>query len=343
MRTRLLFTTVAVAAIGTACSVDRLSFSEPPDGPKTPLSGPSFSPAVSPSVDTALSWTPPPAAPAPDPAPLDLPLVARAERDGVRLTIELVRNPFPAAEWTAARTRVTNIGRDDLTWFHDGCANPVSLGGELEGQRWRPGFAKFVGQLAEFQGRAVENATFDGRMRIGFIPERWIGQGSIGCADIGMADVVRPGASIETDLIWDGTAAGQLAPPPAGPVHLTGTFQYYWRGKQDPPGLDGMKQLSVSMDGWIEPGGIPFIHPAEAIDVALLDPRLAGVIADRDLWNGNEDVVRFDVKRGIWSVGLLEHHGDGHATVHLVEIDGATGARLGWIERPWDYDREGVP
>ena len=342
MRARLTAAILVLALAG--CSVERLPVTErPAASPSGSAAAPPSTVAPSESPDPAL-WTPPPAAESPGEPPADLPLTVTVERDGVRLTLQLERNPMPSGEWTRAQATVTNVGSDDLVWFHDGCADPVSIWGELVGQHWRPGFAQFAGKVREFQQRAVEEAAFDGAIRVRFLEEDEIGEGIHGCADIGLADVVPQGDKLTAERIWDGQAFGRLIPPPGGPVTLTATFAYYWRGNPaDVTGIDGMSTLELQLPTWIQPPTRQFIHPAEAIDVALLDRRLQAVIATRDLWNANEDLLRFDLDRGIWEVGLLDHHEDGRGTLHAVEIEGQTGTRIRWVERRWDFQVDGFP
>jgi len=292
-----------------------------------------------PTPTLPLAWVPPSPAAVAAPPPAELPRIAAAEKNGVRVEIELERNPMPAGEWTGVRTRVTNLGGDALTWFHDGCATLVYVAGTLTGRQWRPGFWDFDGKIGEFEDRAVEQASHDGAIRITFLDKDLIGRGSYGCADIGMSDLIAPGDTIERRRIWDGFAGTLLSPPPGGLVRLTGTFGYYWR--DEAPADITTQTISVELDAWIERLDDAYIHPSEAIDAALFDQRLADLISSRDLFNGNGPVVRFDPQRGDWMVGLLDDYPE--SIVHLVVVDGRTGAREDWIERPWNRDVEGSP
>ncbi|HSL33543.1 MAG TPA: hypothetical protein VK871_07825 [Candidatus Limnocylindrales bacterium] len=53
--------------------------------------------------------------------------IASIEQDGVRLTIELERNPLPAGEPTWLTTTVANTGPDELRWITDACDIDVSV------------------------------------------------------------------------------------------------------------------------------------------------------------------------------------------------------------------------
>jgi hypothetical protein len=340
LTSRAVLAVLFAVALG-GCSVERLPVTErPAPSPSRSTAAPTSPSTVAPSEspDPAL-WTPPPAGESPGEPPADLPLAATVERDGVRLTIELERNPMPAGEWTRVRTEVTNLGPGPLTWFHDGCATLVWVSGEMPGSRWRSGFATFDGQLGDFERRAHERTTGDGLIRIVFLEEARIGRGSYGCADIGLSDVIAAGETLERVRIWDGFAFSLLAPPPGGPVRLTGTFGYYWRGEEPRNIVD--RTMSVELAAWIEPIDIPFIHPSEAIDVALLDRRLVNAVASVDLFSGNEPIIRFDPSRGDWLVGLVNYHPE--PFLRAVIVDGRTGSREAWVERAWDLDVDGFP
>ena len=75
--------------------------------------------ALSPSPGATSAPTPTPTLP---PGPLAR--IAMIEANGVRVTIELERNPMPAGEPTWVTTTVTNTGRDDVIWLHGACAHP---------------------------------------------------------------------------------------------------------------------------------------------------------------------------------------------------------------------------
>ncbi len=134
--------------------------------------------------------TSPPATPIPTDVPASLPIgalprIASVERDDVRLTVELDRNPLSIGEPTWATATVTNTGTDDLVWFHDGCAVAVGIGGTLDGVSWRRGAAQTSKALAfkhdALSGQEIE----DGTINLRFEPERFVGKTRYGCGDIG--------------------------------------------------------------------------------------------------------------------------------------------------------------
>jgi hypothetical protein len=292
----------------------------------------------------AVASTATPTPPAPSLPVLDLPRSARTEENGVRVTITLERNPMPAGVATWVTTKVKNTGRDDMTWFHDGCAISVGVGGELDAARWREGRPQLAPAQA-WKGYLLDTREPDaGALNVAFTPERFIGRGSIGCADIGIGDRVAPGETIEQRLQWNGLAADRLVPPPTDHVDLVGTFGYYWRAS-DGNDVDDIpsRTIEVHLETWIEGDGIAWLHPADAVDAALLDTRLTKILASRRLHNGNERLLRFDPKTGLYEIGLVESGDLPVPRAEYTQIDARTGAIVGFIDRAWDFSAEGNP
>jgi hypothetical protein len=255
---------------------------------------------------------------------------------------------MPAGEPTWVTTRVTNTGLDDLVWFHDGCSITVGVGGLVDDAGWRSGVAQlnpaatWKSFLLDVQGGRTED------VRVDFTPEAFVGRGSFGCADIGIADRIRPGRSIEQRAEWNGLAYRELIPPPTGHVGLVGTFRYSWRASEGDLGqVDDIssRTIDVHLDAWVESDGPAFLHPGEAVDAALLDPRLTSVLADVTLYSGTEPVLRYVPKTRLYEIGILES-GDLPAVparVHLAHVDAVTGRIVAFEERVWDYDVDGFP
>lgn len=108
--------------------------------------------------------------------PLRLRRSATVEQDGVRLRVELERNPMPAGEPTLIRTTVKNVGKDDLRWSHDGCAIAVGVWGEMVDVAWRPGEPAGERDPNGLKWRASEwwNGAGPG-IRLYFWPAKYIG------------------------------------------------------------------------------------------------------------------------------------------------------------------------
>ena len=251
------------------------------------------------------------------------------------MTIDLVRNPLPAAERTSATLTVHNIGRDAVTWFHDGCAIPVRLFGEVVGAGWRLGHVQ-EGAAAKFKKRLVDN-KIGKDVRIDFTPEEFVGKGRSSCADVGISDTIRAGDSIVRRALWDGMAYFELGVPPSGPVDLHGWAEFYFRGSMP----DDIVSTRIVVDGqaWIVNGKNPaWLDPPEIVDVALTDAAFVRWLADKDLGNGMEEFIRFDPKARLWEVGVVEY---GPLTKHYVRVDPATNKVVDTVDRPFVPEIEG--
>lgn len=272
---------------------------------------------------------------------------ATVETNGVRVTIELERNPMPAGERTWVTTTVTNTGRDDLIWLHGACAHPTTVGvhGTIEGQSWRAGRNQ-TGASLRFKSMALAGAGVDKRaISIDFVPEAYVGaKGYHGCGDVGVNEALAAGASIRQRAQWDGAAGFLLGPPPTGRVELVGSFRFFWRRSAgEPADLMTAPAIEVPLTAWIDGRVEGIIHPAEAIDAALLDRRLVDILTPGDLGNANGPVLRYDPVAAVWQVGLEEDNYGGKPQVHLVFVDGHTGQIRQFVERTWKFDVDGYP
>jgi hypothetical protein len=267
--------------------------------------------------------------------------------NGVQVTIELERNPMPAGEPTWVTTTVTNTGADDLIWLHGPCTHPttVTVGGTVDGQTWRGGGDQ-TGAPLRFRSMALAQAGIaDGIIVVSFVPEAFVGtKGTYGCGDMGLESSLAPGKSIKQRERWDGEAGTLLGPPPTGRLELVGSFRDFWRRSAgEPTDLSAAPAIDVPLTAWIDGRVEGIIHPAEAIDAALLDRRLVAILETRDLGNANSPVVRYDPAAAVWQVGLLDYNDGGDPQVHLVIVDGHTGQILQFVERTWNFNVDGFP
>jgi hypothetical protein len=330
---------LVVAVLLAAC------VAEPPI-PPSPSAPPSNAPPTARTALLPLPVSPTPTDPAP-PTPVSLagippdpPTTATVEGNGVRLTIELERNPMLAGEPTWIDKTITNTGRDAVIYYP--CGESMSVGGPVVALPWRPGrrlpdpAKAWKEYLISVQGVRTSDRY------VLFLPQGQDGSAS-GCGDIGYTKSLVAGATIHERARWDGFTFRQLAPPPTARLDVVGTFKFD-RGDplaEHPP--EDRLLLEVHLDTWI--AGLPdaLLDPAEAADVALTDPRLTSVLASRDLHNGNEGVVRFDPVAGVYQIGMLESGDLAVARVHLVLVDARTGEIVGFVERDWDYTVDGYP
>ena len=114
---------------------------------------------------------------------------------GVRVSIEIDRNPVPAGEFSWVTTTVENTGPDAIHWYTDGCQIHVSVWGELP-LRWAwgrqepsTGFAPedFAGfTFKDWALNTAPGGAGDDPIRLDFTPESHVGRGDMGCLDVGI-------------------------------------------------------------------------------------------------------------------------------------------------------------
>jgi hypothetical protein len=280
-----------------------------------------------------------PATATPEPTiPADLSRTGALEQDGVRLTIELERNPMPAGEVTWITKTIENVGEAPIQYFP--CGEAMTVTGELRDRPWRSGAAvpnpagawkKYL--LQQLDGRG-------GKRRILFLPAGLTGSSS-GCGDVLHIVILAPGKALRERSRWDGLSFRRLAPPPTTKVDLVGSFEYAHAARADveAPRLE----IAIHLDTWIDGRPEAYLDPGEVADIALRDPRLTALLAARDLNNANEGVLIFDPGSGTYQVGMLESGSLDPAQAHLLAIDAVTGEVLGWVERDWDYKVDDFP
>jgi hypothetical protein len=332
----------AAAALGAVVLVGCGSGVAP--SPSSVASPASPSPALAESPSPGPTFTTAPTIPA------DLPLTASIERDGIRVSVTLERNPMPAGEPTLADMEVKNVGTDDVTWLHDGCAIPVGLHGEMAAA-WRPGTAQ-SGIADDFKTQTMRDRD---AIVISFAEEQFIGKGSIGCADIGVQEQIGPGKTRHQRARWNGMAYASLGPAPGGPVALQVWAGYYYRTKAGDPGQSG-SLIQFEMPAWITNGkSAGLLDPPEIVDAALRDPTFlewlrtkiyatheTGPLEPLDRppspWSGREPLLWFDPDLRQWHVEVITYCGscEGGGTIHGVLIDPVTGVNLGIVDHPWD-------
>lgn len=313
-----------------------MSVSPPPIAVATASAqtSPTPSPAATPFPDPV--WTRP--SPGVEPVPPEGPLAlsASAERDGVRITITLDRDPVPAGEPTWVTTELTNIGADDLIYAGDGCGPRIHVGGSMPDIGWRPGL-EWPGKAGDYKEWGIDRRDLtDGVIHIGFVPAGFVEQGleagEYGCADLMNVKRLAPGATAKNRERWSGLTMRTYAPPPTGLVTIQGTFHFYWReaeGERDPPRAFE-RRITVDLDAWVigveEP---PIVHPAEAIDIALADPEFSAWLLRRPFRNGADFVVKYDSRARTWHVGLLSYYP--RERTRAAVIDAVTGELIALV------------
>jgi hypothetical protein len=341
MRRGVLVALLAVALTGClAEGPDPVAPSGPPPRP-TPSASPSprasvvavSSDRASPGASVVEQATPAPSLPD-DPS-----RIAVVERDGVRLTLELDRNPMPAGEPTWVTTTIQNTGRDAITYYP--CGEAVTVGGEIDGVPWRSGVDLPVPAATWKSYLTAGQGLRGGGRTVLFFPDGLDGAAS-GCGDIGISATLAAGAEHRERLRWDGFTFRRLGPPPTASLDLIGSFAFD-RGVALEPPPEARRRAEVRLPAWIAGPLGPLLDPAEAVDLALADPRLTDLLGSRNLHSGNEGVLLFDGSSGIYQIGMLESGGLPISRVHLVLVDARSGRIAGFVDRDWDYQVDGYP
>ena len=275
--------------------------------------------------------------------PPDLERTVSKTRDDIRVSVTLQRNPMPAAELSWVKTTVTNVGSSAATWFHDGCATAVNVGGSFEVD-WRDG-AHHEGQAQAFKdavlGKGFGDADYE-RPFISFVPKDLLARGSYGCGDIGIEEKLAPGESLRATRWWSGLDPATKAPPPGGPVTLDITAGYIWRGKEPDSIADA--HIDLTLDAWVTGGWSPSRpSPREIVDAALADASFADYLETQTLHSGREEILWYDAEQDRWEVGVMPWYETEPPRIHGLLVDAATGAIVGPLDRPWDQDVDGMP
>jgi hypothetical protein len=307
MNRRIVGIGIGLAWLMAACSV------APLPSPRPPLISPQATTASTPSIEPSLSrptiaWEETGAATEVDTAVRQF----GVETGGVRVSIEIDRNPVPASEFSWVTTTVENTGPDAIHWYTDGCAIHVGVWGELP-LRWAwgakepsTGFAPEDWNGFTFKDWAINHDPGRGSEQpilLDFTPESFVGQGDFGCADVGIRQDLQPGKRVSQRERWDGQAAFGFGPAPSGPAELHASFRNWWRDSE----VEGARgdieiRLAIEIVGGRDPR---FLSPGQAIDVALRVPAFRRLL---DRYPTIQDwimpvVVEVD-DAGLWNVGL---------------------------------------
>lgn len=241
------------------------------------------------------------------------------------------------------KVRVTNQGRTNVTWFHDGCAHPVSVFGASD-VPWPMGL-EHRGRAAMFKTYALGGhiaAAPDPHGSLAFVERDRLHSGPIGCADIGISDTVEPGETVRATYWWSGFTDVNRALPPAGPATIRAFAGYYWRGKE--PSDIARQAIEFELDAGITSDAVSGrLSPAQAIDAALTDPDFAAYIETQAIANGRATIAWYDADRDLWEIGVMPWYETEPPRIHGVVVDAISGAILGPLDRPWNEDVDPFP
>ncbi len=303
--------------------------------PSPSADAPSTSPGVSAEPSTPVS-------PGPT-APSDLARVVVKERDDIRFEFELQRNPLPAGERSWVKVRVTNEGKTDVTWFHDGCAQPVSVRG-VSDVAWPMG-EEHLGQAGRFKtyvlGGYLAEAP-DPHGVLSFVRKARLHAGPTGCADVGIGETIKPGKTLRTTRWWSGFTDRHRTLPAAGPVTIRGFAGYYWRGEEPADITD--QTVELELDAWIvSEAAADRLSPAQAVDAALSDPTFVDYLQTQAIADGRAEIAWYDAERDLWEIGVMPWYETEPPRIHGVLVDAVSGRILGPLDRPWEKDVDPFP
>jgi hypothetical protein len=277
--------------------------------------------------------------------PAHLSRTGSALRDSIQVDVELQRNPISAGEPSWVKVKVTNRGRTDLTWLHDGCADVAGVSGSSS-VAW-PAGKEQPGTLGKFKTVALGGSIVEPPSRFAtfeFVPENLLGKGSYGCADIGIVETLKPGDSRQQTRWWSGFTARNRALAPQGPATIDVSAGLYWRGAEPDPVADGAITLQLSIPAWIQASDATTrLSPAEIVDAALGDAPFAGFVAGQNIGNGREEIAWYHAEGDYWEIGIMPWYETEPPRIHGVLVDASSGAILGPLDRAWIQDVDGFP
>jgi hypothetical protein len=334
-----------LALVGIGCTVSASSSPDPSTSEVAPSASPSpatqsVAPTAEPTPSVPAVTLVPSTAPS---APDGLARIAETQRDGIRVRIELQRNPLPAGEPSWVRTVVTNRGHDDVTWFHDGCALPAWVNGRSL-VPWSMGVAQpsFADRFKTYALGGHVSLKPSPLADIEFVREDQLSSGEAGCADVGISEKIRPGRSVTETLWWSGFAAPNRAVPLPGALSITASAGYYWRGRNQPESIVD-HAIELSLDAWIEAPDSGHLSPAQAVDAALADHSFLTYLDTQELANGRAEIAWYDADRDVWEVGVMPWYETEPPRIHGVLVDGTDGSIVGPLDRAWDSVRDPFP
>ena len=268
-------------------------------------------------------------APAASRRPEASPVVAVAERGGVRVTLVL-EDPLPRAgapSW--ARAEVVNLGDRGVRWAGGGCGHALFI--DIDAAAAQDRGVAWPGRRGEFKRLAL-GPDFGSPASAAFVPEDLIrppGQ-EVGCPANLAIETLAPGERLRVRARWDGMIAG--SPAPAGPATVSASFPMIGIVGEVPEDRIEAEPVVASLTTGVAGGGPaedPALAPALAIDAALADPQFGAWVdaAAPETWI-NPDLVHTD---GIWSVGLFRFRPNDPQRLSMfaqVQVD-ASGAIVG--------------
>ena len=346
MRSSTFIALIVIVAIGCSSPAG----SAAPSDTSPPLPSPSTATAsnsapVSAEPSAPATSTPISPSPSTASAPTDLARIAVKERDNIRVEVELQRNPLPAGEPSWVKVRVTNKGRTNVTWFHDGCAEPV----------WVHGVSEVAWSMGEETGRQAwmfKTYALGGQHRCAAGSPRGDVIRREG-APAHRADRLRGPRDRRDDQARQDASSHPMVvrvhrSEPRTPCRRSGDVprvRWLLLARQESQQTSRTRPSSSKLDAWIiSDAAAARLSPAQAVDAALSDPDLRHLHQTRRPSRTDvPEIAWYDADRDLWEIGVMPWYETEPPRIHGVLVDAVTGRILGPLDRPWDHEVDPFP
>jgi hypothetical protein len=343
LKTRGMFVG-AVTLVVAACAAT---------GPSPPLPAASIATGASPAPTLAAATEASPTAPPPTAAPyipgpaivpFGDPIVvdrlvtsATTAGHGIRVSVRADFGRFASADGLWVTTTLENVGGNMLRWTTDGCGIHVGLSART-GVDWAYG-AEQPEPFKTYKDWVLDRYSNwePYPIHLETTPEWGVDKGEFGCADLAVGHELEPGGRIAARHFVRAVTGrgGKYGLPPAGPVLLTGSFDGWRRGKEDPDTVRH-EPLFVHLAVELVDGRDPMLlSPGQAIDVALGNDMVQDLLRR---WDGiarfSPTSLAFEPGTEEWHVGLTWAGNTSEARSVLVAIDARAARVLGVRENP---------
>jgi hypothetical protein len=261
---------------------------------------------------------------------------ATAERDGIRITLELDRDRIAHGERAWADVTVTNIGTGDLFWGHSStCVFPaqvsvltedaLDLGSGRDVREWA--YLLAVLKSATLYARS---SWASGDAVTAFTPELFVDAGrNMGCTTDLVVDAIPPGSGVTHRAAWDAEALWGLPIPPDD-YRIEAVFYYMSRG--EPPSLEATgidHEVRVDLPVVVDSPAVDYLGPGEAVDRVLENESFTALFAEapQNRWTASQ--IRFE--HGDWVMRLYLAS---PSEAIVVTVDAVTGEVLDVVLDP---------
>jgi hypothetical protein len=261
---------------------------------------------------------------------------ATAERDGVRLRMELDRSEIRPGDLVWVALTIENTTDHDVRWVAPGCKVP----GNVEATPKQDGLGRqWPGVLGTFKQLLLK----DGQSYVYFVDEvTWDARalGGRACPAAIFVETLPPKGMLRSRWVWDGQVRGGMSharPAATGPIDLTGSIALGDTNSSVP--------LRATAPLGVRDGGDGLMSAAAAIDSAYDDGRLARWLEARPAPSGSGTFMAADIvgsmrlDADVWVIHAAQKSGTVTPSFAVrsyefdVRISGRDGKILSVVER----------